>query len=221
MLRATRRALGDVSYGARFRGGQSSSAQIREVTTDDPNRHNRALAAPHKGRLSASRNRKKPLLYLCGRRPIRTRDNQDRQKDSGATDRARRLDRGWLSVKGGMGREDLTMTHEPLSKRNDSWSSYQTSEHIRRHAATQRQEVLDTLRLYGPLTGAEIGVKMGGDRYAGHRRLPELERAGLVERNGFRKCNVTRRQCQVWRAVKIEKDLFGNILKKEVTWKRH
>jgi len=110
-----------------------------------------------------------------------------------------------------------TIDTEPLSRRLDPWSSYRTAEDIRQHAATQRQQVLDTLRQHGPLTGAEVGVKMGGDRYAGHRRLPELERAGLVERNGFRKCNVTRRQCQVWRAVKIEKDLFGNILKKEVT----
>jgi len=104
---------------------------------------------------------------------------------------------------------------EPLSKRNDPWSSYKAAEDFHRHAATQRQRVLDTLRQHGPLTGAEIGLKMGGDRYAGHRRLAELERAGLVERAGFRKCNVARRQCQLWRAVKIERDLFGNILKKE------
>jgi len=109
----------------------------------------------------------------------------------------------------------MITNREPLTRRDHPWSSYKDAEDMHRHAATQRQQVLDTLRQHGPLTGAEIGVRMGGDKYAGHRRLAELERAGLAERAGFRKCNVTRRQCQLWRAVKIEKDLFGNVLKKE------
>ena len=109
----------------------------------------------------------------------------------------------------------LIANAEPLTRRDHPWSSYKTAEDIQRHATTQKQEVLDTLRQHGPLTGAEIGLKMARDRYAGHRRLPELEREGFVKRDGFRKCNVTRRQCQVWRAVKIEPDLFGNIFFKE------
>jgi len=81
---------------------------------------------------------------------------------------------------------------------------------------TQRQRVLACLRQHGPATGAELGRIMAGDRYAAHRRLVELERAGLAERAGFRECQVTRQKCQVWRAIKIEKDLFGNPIRKEL-----
>jgi len=38
------------------------------------------------------------------------------------------------------------------------------------------------------------------DRYLFSRRLPELERAGLVVRTGERACHVTGRLCTTWRA---------------------
>jgi predicted ArsR family transcriptional regulator len=107
----------------------------------------------------------------------------------------------------------------PLAKRGDPVSSYIAGEEclLSGRMGTQRQRVLRTLRKHGPATGAELGVIMSDDRYAAHRRLAELERMGLAERAGFRKCRVTRQKCQVWRAVKIEKDLFGNEIRKDLT----
>lgn len=107
----------------------------------------------------------------------------------------------------------------PLARKNDPVSSYIAGEeHLRSGKMfTQRQRVLQALRQHGPATGAELGLVMAGDRYAAHRRLAELERFGLAERAGFRKCNVTRQKCQVWKAMKIEQDLFGNPIKKGVS----
>jgi len=105
----------------------------------------------------------------------------------------------------------------PLAKRTDPWTSYAAGEkfHQSGRMDTQRQRVLQTLRQHGPATGAELGVIMADDRYAAHRRLAELERMGLVERAGFRKCNITRQKCQVWRAIQIERDLFGNPIQRK------
>jgi DNA-binding MarR family transcriptional regulator len=95
---------------------------------------------------------------------------------------------------------------EPLAKRSDPRSSDMAAEAIHKsgHIRTQRQRVLECLRKNDYSTGAELGRILAGDRYAAHRRLAELERMGLVARAGFRKCRVTRRRCQVWRAVSKE-----------------
>lgn len=74
---------------------------------------------------------------------------------------------------------------------------------------TKRQRVLLALREHGPATGAELGIIMADDRYAAHRELPELERRGLAKRAGFRKCKITRRQCQIWQAVRVEANVFN------------
>ena len=97
-----------------------------------------------------------------------------------------------------------------VAKRDDPISSYLAGEQAHRsgRAATQREQVLCWLQLHGPATGAEIGMGINGDRYSGHRRLCELERLGLVQRAGCHRCQVTRRKCQVWRAVLPERTLF-------------
>ena len=98
----------------------------------------------------------------------------------------------------------------PLAKKDDPISSYTAAEKLYRSGrmGTQRQRVFATLRKSGPATGAELGLIMSDDRYAAHRRLAELERMGLAERAGFRKCKVTKQKCQVWKAVKKEQTLF-------------
>ncbi len=105
---------------------------------------------------------------------------------------------------------------ESLAKRTDPASSYMTTSKLHKSGAarTQARRVLECLRRHSPATGAEVGRRMGGDRYAAHRRLSELERAGLVERAGFRRCEVTNRKCQAWRAVESEQTLFGNSRKR-------
>ena len=99
----------------------------------------------------------------------------------------------------------------PTAKTNDPISSYLMGDSIQKSgfAKTQRGRVLECLRRYGPATGAELGRLLAGDRYAAHRRLAELERMCLAERFGFRRCNITNKKCQLWRAVKPETTLFG------------
>ena len=106
---------------------------------------------------------------------------------------------------------DIHIQNLPLAKSGDPWTSDAAGEQYHRSGKmrTQRQRVLACLRQHGPATGAELGVIMGGDRYAAHRRLAEIERLGLAERAGFRVCQVTHHKCQVWRALKKERDLFG------------
>lgn len=99
----------------------------------------------------------------------------------------------------------------PVAKKNDPLSSYLAGDECHRSGRmdTQRRRVLETLRRHGPATGAELGMIMSEDRYAAHRRLAELERMGLAERAGFRRCRVTHRKCQVWRAIQPERNLFN------------
>ena len=99
----------------------------------------------------------------------------------------------------------------PTAKTGDPYSSYLVGDTMQRSgmSKTQRLRVLECLRHHGPSTGAELGRLLSGDRYAAHRRLSELERMCLAERFGFRRCNVTGRKCQVWKAVKPETTLFG------------
>jgi len=62
----------------------------------------------------------------------------------------------------------------------------------------QKRRVFDALRRNPGLTSAEIANLMGGDRYIPSRRLPDLERAGLVKRGRARTCAVTKSQCITW-----------------------
>ena len=51
-----------------------------------------------------------------------------------------------------------------------------------------------------PMTGAEVDAALREVRGRGHfhKRLPELERAGLARRNGSRTCTVTGHQAETW-----------------------
>lgn len=53
---------------------------------------------------------------------------------------------------------------------------------------------------FQPVTSAEIAAWYGFDRYMVARRLPDLERDGLIERTGFAMCTVSRRMATAWRA---------------------
>jgi len=89
-------------------------------------------------------------------------------------------------------------------------TSYVAGESFRRSgkAQTQRSIVLTYVRKHGPCTSGELGMLMGGDRYACHRRLPELVKLGLAERAGYRRCRITKRRCQLWKAIRTEPMLF-------------
>lgn len=64
--------------------------------------------------------------------------------------------------------------------------------------ALQQQEVLAAVRARPGLTSAELAQASDLDRYAVARRLPELERRGLVRRDGPRPCAVMSRMALTW-----------------------
>jgi len=49
---------------------------------------------------------------------------------------------------------------------------------------------------HGPLTGSELNSQMSGVSY--HKRLSELERLGVVQTCGRRRCTITDMECEQW-----------------------
>lgn len=92
---------------------------------------------------------------------------------------------------------------QPLAAAGDPASS-----HLAAHELTssgrrdsQKREILEWLRRQPrPLTSAEIAHAASIDRYVCARRLPDLQRDGLVERCAMRECVATGRQAITWRA---------------------
>ena len=64
--------------------------------------------------------------------------------------------------------------------------------------AEQQAHVLSAVRAMPGCTSAELAEVFGLDRYAFARRLPEVERQGLVTRDGARICDVSGRQALTW-----------------------
>lgn len=65
----------------------------------------------------------------------------------------------------------------------------------------QQLAVLAAVRVNGYCTSAELARVHGLDRYAVARRLPELERMGLVQRAPARICKESGRPAMTWREV--------------------
>lgn len=69
-----------------------------------------------------------------------------------------------------------------------------------RHDA-QKTAVLSALRAHcEPVTSAELAWSACLDRHTTARRLPDLERAGLVERGPARACRLTGHKAVTWRS---------------------
>lgn len=88
----------------------------------------------------------------------------------------------------------------PKSHRADPDTSYIAAEKLAKsgHWITLRKLVYETLRLHNGSTSAELGQFMGTDRYTTARRLPELERDGLIEKGPKRMCGVQKSLCVTW-----------------------
>jgi len=88
----------------------------------------------------------------------------------------------------------------PPSRNSDPDTSVQAAQKLKQSGswAGQKRRVFEALRRNPGLTSAEIANLMGGDRYIPSRRLPDLERAGLVKRGRIRLCQVTKSQCITW-----------------------
>src|ERR1700734_2798043 len=79
----------------------------------------------------------------------------------------------------------------PLARSSDPVTSHlAAAEFIRSgRRANQKRELLAWMRQQGrPLTSAEIARDSGMDRHGVARRLPDLERDGLVRRCPIRQC---------------------------------
>lgn len=91
----------------------------------------------------------------------------------------------------------------PLSHRHDPETSRQAAHKLVQSGKLtgQRKAVLEALRECDGVTHAELGALMGVHWLTPARRLPELERAGLVRKGEPRLCNVKHSRCTTWWVV--------------------
>ncbi len=69
--------------------------------------------------------------------------------------------------------------------------------------SVQKQEILEILiGQRSCMTARELDVALEAERYTASKRLPELERAGLIQRVGNRPCSVTGRKATTWQIKK-------------------
>ena len=88
----------------------------------------------------------------------------------------------------------------PLSHRHDPETSRKAARRLIASGKLtgQRRAVLEALRKCDGVTHAELGALMGVHWLTPARRLPELERAGLVRKGGRRICRVKHSRCTTW-----------------------
>jgi len=106
-----------------------------------------------------------------------------------------------------------TLLDPPLAHSMDPLSSFLAGEKHHRSGRwdSQKAAVLKALRQNDGSTSAELARVMDVNRYVCARRLPDLERAGLVQKRPPRQCKVTRSLCVVWHVVKSEPSLFPEL----------
>jgi hypothetical protein len=94
--------------------------------------------------------------------------------------------------------------HAPIASHRDPVSSHLAAAEITASGLrdSQKRIILDWLRGRATaLTSAEISRDAGLDRHMVARRLPDLERDGLVQRGAERTCTATGRRAITWRPV--------------------
>ena len=98
---------------------------------------------------------------------------------------------------------------QPGSHRNDPVTSYIAAEKLAKSGkwTGQKQEVYEALKAAlkqykGGATSAEVAAFMDGcdpvNRFTAARRLPELEKIGLVKKGIIRQCTTTGSLCVTW-----------------------
>lgn len=87
-----------------------------------------------------------------------------------------------------------------LSHRDDPETSHEAARKLSQSGRLtgQRRAVLEALRQCNGATHAELGEAMGVHWLTPARRLPELERIGLVRRGEPRLCRVKGSRCTAW-----------------------
>ena len=91
----------------------------------------------------------------------------------------------------------------PIARRTDPPSSHAAAQEIERTGgrASQSEAVLETVTRHPRRTSLELSRLSRLDRYTVSRRLPELERRGLIRRGPTRDCTVNGRPMLTWEPV--------------------
>lgn len=95
----------------------------------------------------------------------------------------------------------------PLARSSDALSSHIAAREVtlRGRRDSQKREILAALGSHSDtVTSMELARAAGMDRYIVARRLPDLDRDGLVKRCPMRDCAETRRPAITWRAKEAE-----------------
>jgi len=85
-----------------------------------------------------------------------------------------------------------------LSRRTDPATSKAAAVAVLPRIGDLQAKVLEVVRANPGRTRNELAAVMGWHPSEVSKRLPELERVGLVRRGAERDCNVTGRSCAVW-----------------------
>lgn len=113
--------------------------------------------------------------------------------------------RRWTSPKASDGQPTLFDRGErnPLSRSSDPITSRFAERALKESGKHQSQlaRALEALRANPDSTSLELGAAAGNsDRYLFSRRLPDLEKRGLIVRAGVRECRVSGKISITWRA---------------------
>lgn len=92
-----------------------------------------------------------------------------------------------------------------LARRTDPASSHAAAAEVTRSGrlAAQKAQVLAAVRQWPGRTSLELASRMAADRYVIARRLPDLEKDGLVRKGGIRQCSAGSRPAVEWWPINI------------------
>jgi len=111
---------------------------------------------------------------------------------------------------------EITITVFPMAKSTDPATSHIGAlRHVASALSRRRRQVYDVTVKFPDETSNELGLRMTqtfpdlelrAASASPQKRLPELEKLGLVERGEPRKCRSSGYLAHTWRAVELEPD---------------
>lgn len=87
----------------------------------------------------------------------------------------------------------------PLARSSDPDTSHQAAARVHEFGDKHHGIIAVCLRQHGSLTADQIAALTRLDKYQVCRRLPEMERAGMVEPTGETRTTTSGRQARCWR----------------------
>lgn len=87
------------------------------------------------------------------------------------------------------------------ARKTDPRTSKKAAQAARTFVGTQHAAIMRVLRRVKKASAEKIGAKLGLDAYQVRKRLPELERAGLICVTGETVPTISGRTQRVWRVV--------------------